>query len=59
MSSLELLCSVAYCVLMLVFATVISVAFFNECSRLGKRLLYSYCIVLFFIVIIGRCLNGE
>lgn len=56
MSLHELLCGTAYCVLMLVFATVISVAFFSGYSRLGERLLYSYCVILFAIVIIGRCL---
>ena len=64
MSSYELLCtadavqilSLAYCVLMLVFATVISVAFFSGHNKLGKKLLYSYCITLFVIVVIGRCL---
>ena len=56
MSPYELLCAVAYCVLMLVFATVISVAFFSEYSNLFPSLLYSYCVILFIIVVIGECL---
>ena len=64
MTSYELLCSadaiqvlsLVYCIVMLIFAVCISVAFFVGRNKLAKVLLVSYCATLFILGAIGRCL---
>ena len=64
MSSYELICSadaiqvlsLVYCIVMLIFAACISVAFFVGHNKLAKVLLASYCATLFILGAIGRCL---